>query len=375
MQHTHWCFTWYGHDEPGIDRTQIAPRQPGPIDEERVRYAVWQLERGSKNQKLHWQCYVELFRNARMRGAQKAVGLPKGTHAEGRRGTRDEAKAYCTKTRTRVVEEKMPAGPFEFGRWIEDLHPGRRTDLDSAVDCKTIREIKEKCPTVYVKYHRGLEKLITAKPIFGIKPEVWILWGEGTGTGKSRSTTKIAEDGLVTYYKKDAESKWWDGYDGQDLVHIDEYGAGSHEWMTANIFKQMFDWGPQYIWKKGETRQQFTSKYVVITSNKDPKTWYPTEKWSVIERRINKIIYCGAEDNKCEDRLSELRHQLNVDKKTDPITEPIKNDNKNVIELTPNDRCQLAVDIAAMKFMLAVIRDERAKLNRPPSADDSCGSS
>lgn len=207
---------------------------------------------------------------------------------------------------------EVPLGPQEWGEW--ECRPGTRTDLHAAVACarqtQSLKEVKEEHPVAYVKYYRGLEKLITPKVEYTGKPEVWILWGEGTGTGKTRSVTSLGQNGLVTYYKKDPEEKWWDGYDGQDLVHIDEVGPDSHKWMTANIFKQLFDYGPNYIWAKGQTRIQFTSKYVVLTSNADPQKWFPSEKWEVINRRIHKIIYCGAEHNQYAERLGELRAKL-----------------------------------------------------------------
>jgi len=305
---SHWVLTWQGHDDPDSK----VPRVPGPIDEKRVRYAVWQLERCPTSGKLHWQGYVELRRSSRMPAAQKAVGLPKGTHFEARKGSREQARDYCMKAESRVGD--MPGvspGPFEWGEWIAGQ--GSRSDLHHAVECSSLKEVKEKFPTVYVKYHRGLEKLIVPKVEYTDKPEVWILWGEGTGTGKTRSVTSLGADELVSYYRKDAEEKWWDGYDGQDLVHIDEVGTDSHKWMTANIFKTLFDHGPNYVWAKGLTRIPFTSKYVVLTSNVDPKQWFPSEKWEVINRRIHKIIYCGAEHNRYEERLGDLRARLSAE--------------------------------------------------------------
>lgn len=300
---SHWVLTWQGHDDPDSK----VPRVPGPIDEKRVRYAVWQLERCPTSGKLHWQGYVELRRNSRMPGAQKAVGLPKGTHFEARKGTREQAREYCMKAESRAVD--IPDhGPFEWGEWISGQ--GSRSDLHQATECASLKEVKEMHPTVYVKYHRGLEKLFIEKPTFNTKPEVWILWGEGTGTGKTRSVTSLGADGLVSYYKKDPGTAWWDGYEGEDLVHIDEVGKGAHEWLTANVFKQLFDYGPNYVSAKGAQRVPFMSKYVILTSNVDPKQWYPDQKWEYIERRVHKIIYCGAEDNQYAERLGDLRTKL-----------------------------------------------------------------
>jgi len=313
---SHWCFTYWGHDDPDNKAAGRPPKIPVP-DEKRVRYCVWQLERGGNCEGLHWQGFVMLRRNCRLPGAQKAVGLPKGTHFDARKGTPAEARDYCMKADTRVTKvewvggPEVPFGPQEWGEWIDGQ--GSRSDLHHAVACASLREVKAEFPTVYVKYHRGLEKLMTDKPVFNCKPEVWILWGEGTGTGKTRSVTSLGSDGLVSYYRKDPGTAWWDGYEGEDLVHIDEVGDGAHGWMTANVFKQLFDFGPNYVSAKGAQRVPFSPKYVVLTSNVDPKKWFPNERWETIERRIHKVVYCGAVNNLLEERLGDLRARLSAE--------------------------------------------------------------
>lgn len=289
---THWVFTAFT-DEKSVPKPDLV----------KVRYCVWQREVCPETKKEHWQGYVELYRNARRAGAQKALGFPKGVHFEKRRGTREEAKAYCMKEETRKVGSN--SGPFEAGTW--NLEPGKRTDLERAVKCKNMAEVKLECPTAYVKYFKGLTKLLEPTPVYGHKPEVWILWGEGTGTGKSRSVKSLAEEKLFSMYTKDNSTAWWDGYDGQDVTLIDEFSRdGNHAWLTAGVFTTLFDYGPSYVWQKGETRKQFLSKYVMITSNKNPRDWFEG-RWEIYQRRITKIIYCGDVDNDCKDRLSDLR--------------------------------------------------------------------
>ena len=63
-----------------------------------MRYAVWQLERCPKTQRLHWQMFFELHRGQRMSAIQKMLGNK--VHCEVAK-KRDEARAYCMKEETR----------------------------------------------------------------------------------------------------------------------------------------------------------------------------------------------------------------------------------------------------------------------------------
>lgn len=285
---THWFITSY--------------EKPPKWDPVKMRYLVWQREVCPKSKKTHWHGHMELQRNARRTGAQKIAGMGKEAHFE-KVIDRAASRNYCMKLASRC--EKKDAGPFEYGSF--ETNPGKRTDLERAVKCKDISEVKMFCPTAYAKYFKGLNKLFPPKPVFGHKPKVIVLWGEGTGTGKSRSVKSLGEEKLFTFYSKSTDEKWWDGYDEEEVVLIDEFmKPGNHEWLTAGMFCTLCDYGPTFVCIKGEARVAFTSKYIFITSNVDPKTWFK-EKWEVIKRRIDQIIYCGAVDNDCKDRLSDLK--------------------------------------------------------------------
>ena len=54
-----------------------------------------------------------------------------------------------------------------------------------------------------------------------------------TGTGKSRA----ARDGSPGYYLKDL-NLWWDGYDGQDCVIIEEF----HPRVPHGVKQKMKEW-------------------------------------------------------------------------------------------------------------------------------------
>lgn len=155
---------------------------------------------------------------------------------------RNACRKYCCKEESRWEEGNI-IGPQEFGDWLE-LHQGKRTDLEGAAECKTLDEVKEQYPTVYVKYNRGLEKLIGEGPDRKTMPRCIIMWGTGTGTGKSTAAQKYCDDNKLSVYHK-SKGRWWDGYEGQKACIISDFdpvGWGSD--FNAAWFKNFIDWVP-----------------------------------------------------------------------------------------------------------------------------------
>jgi hypothetical protein len=83
----------------------------------------------------------------------------------------------------------------------------------------SLSKVAEEAPEVFVRYHRGLQTLSTVlSKTRNFKTEVFWFYGP-TGTGKSRRANDLAPDA----YWKPAANKWWNGYEGQDDVIIDDY--------------------------------------------------------------------------------------------------------------------------------------------------------
>jgi len=115
---------------------------------------------------------------------------------------------------------------------------------------------------------------------------VEVLWGT-TGTGKTR---KAVEAGSFKWHPCSPE--WWDGYEGQDSLLIDEfYGQ-----LKPSKLLQLLD-GYQVALpiKGGYTYAAWTKVY--ITSNTDPDSWYsdiPPAVKAALDRRINTITEMGG---------------------------------------------------------------------------------
>lgn len=92
-----------------------------------------------------------------------------------------------------------------------------------------------------------------------------VFWGP-TGTGKSRLAWH--EAGLEAY-PKDPRTKWWDGYDGEQCVVIDEFRGDID---IAHLLR----WLDRYkviVEKKGG-RAVLKATDFWITSNLHPNDWY-----------------------------------------------------------------------------------------------------
>lgn len=101
-----------------------------------------------------------------------------------------------------------------------------------------------------------LYKLLKDKPKERNVECIWY-WGE-TGTGKTRTAVdKLG--GVENLYMK-ASNKWWDGYQGEDNVLLDELDGAS--WI-ANFIKRWSDRYPCLLEYKGGTMNaRYTRFYV-----------------------------------------------------------------------------------------------------------------
>lgn len=91
--------------------------------------------------------------------------------------------------------------------------------------------------------------------------------------------------------------KWWDGYDGQRVVVMDDF--------AGNIpFKELLklaDYYPHRVEVKGGVRT-FSSKIIVITSNTRPEEWYDNAKneMGALYRRIGQAMWLDNEERYCK---------------------------------------------------------------------------
>jgi len=175
---------------------------------------VWirgQQESGSAGGYLHWQFICAFAQKKSLQGVKAVLG--RECFCELSRS--EAANEYVCKEDTRV------AGPWEWG-----AKPVRR---NSKVDWESVWEAAKKgdlaCipPSIRVVSYRTIRAIaadhLSPTPIVR---EVQCFWGK-SGTGKSR---RAWDEAGLDSYSKCPRSKFWDGYQGQSHVVIDEFRGG-----------------------------------------------------------------------------------------------------------------------------------------------------
>jgi len=277
-----WCFTAFNLDAPPV------------WDEKVCKYLIHQLEECPETGKFHFQGYVELKSPMRRDGARKAIKLDAKTHMEARKGTPQQAADYCKKSKSRVED----GGPWEHGDLPEGA--GARTDIQAAVkiiqDGGDLAKVAEIVPSVIVRYHRGMEKLLELKNNSNAQRDitVWLLTG-APGSGKTRWAFDKWPD---IYTLASTRPEWWDGYNSERAILIDDYSEATA--LPYERLLRVLDRYPIRLPVKGGYRQaKFTD--VVITSNTMPADWYKAQSreenngLDALVRRISNVIYFPIE--------------------------------------------------------------------------------
>lgn len=241
-------------------------------------YAVWQLEKGA-NGTIHWQGYAHFNKCVRLTFLKRSISSR--IHWEPRRGTFEQAFKYCTK------EDTRQDGPFYFGVPPVDSQ-GKRNDLlalQETLDAgNSIRNVASMHFAPFLKYPKGIQtyrRLIQDHR--NDKTFVGVIYGP-TGCGKSSLMCKKFADA----YWKSCGNHWWDDYDFEDIVIIDEY----YGWLPYAYLLRLLDRYPMQVETKGGT-VNFVSKQIWICSNNPPSDWYTWKNnmiYDPLERRIDCLM-------------------------------------------------------------------------------------
>ena len=242
------------------------------------RYMVWQREAGDKTQREHLQMYIETKKCTAVTTLQKKYhGF--WTLAN---GTAEQNKVYCTKLECRLD------GPWELG---EPIKKGQRTDINTALE--TVRKRGYEAafmehPQTVVRYANGFQKYghIVAKRQRQdegyVAPTIYVLWGP-SGTGK---TKWAMESNDSTWMIPDLEEKWFDGYNGEHRIVMDEF---AHQWKLHTMLR-FLDGNMLTPPTKG-AHVVLRNREWVITTNLAPKDWYPKCNQTQRDALFNRLFH------------------------------------------------------------------------------------
>lgn len=285
LRKRNWCFTdWHDEGEYGDYRNwEELPRG--------VRYIVWQEEECENTGRLHLQGYIEFEDSTRMQRVKQTLGS-EVVHLEGRKGTAGEASTYCKKRDTRV-EGGLAGELGELGG-----RQGHRSDLESvSVDVlagKPIRYIAKTYPASFIRYNRGIKALRfhTLEIPDWRSVRTLVLHGT-TGSGKTRLARHIGNErggGVYCIRQPEGSQTWWDGYDGQRTLIIDEF----YGWFKWSLFLGVLDGHELRLPVKGDHSYALWD-LVIITSNREPIQWYERGIPPELKRRIGRTEFLSGE--------------------------------------------------------------------------------
>lgn len=212
----------------------------------------------------HLQAYIR-FRDCKTKSA--AIKILKGFHVTLCVGDPEENIRYCAKTRE---NDRVPNEVFvEFGTkpavlgedggqrtkemWLEykdAAKEGRIDDIDGEIFIKHYSSLK-RIERDYMSLPADLE-------------DTCGIWYYGdTGTGKSHAARAEFPGAFLK-----RPNKWWDGYQGQDSVIVDDIDK-SHKYLGFDLKI----WADKYAYPgevKGTTIQ-LRPKNIIVTSNYHPR--------------------------------------------------------------------------------------------------------
>lgn len=262
------CFTWNNYPLDAEDQLRCFFERKGGT------YLVVGREVGESGTP-HLQGYLHLT-HAITFSALKAY-LPT-VHLERAKGSGLQNQAYCTKDGDffEVGELPQEAGQASKNAWAAILQAAETGNWDF---------IKSNYPRVWVTMS---EKLISKRiPATTVQDTIQNEWWYGeTGTGKSRLAWE--KYGAACYQKM--LNKWWDGYDDQDVVVIEEWSPKNE--VTASALKIWADRYPFTAQIKGGVLQKIRPKRIIVISNYRLSDCFPDSRdGDPIARRFTQLNF------------------------------------------------------------------------------------
>lgn len=234
----------------------------------KVRYLIVGREVGEEGTP-HLQCYI-YFQNAVIFDSLKKH-FPRA-HIEACRGTPDQNIAYCSKGGDFSVYGTVPISTKRKGEmgkeyWdniLDKAKKGKFEDLDSDVVIRHYRTL------------RAIEK--DFMPPVGDADDTTGIWYWGTtGSGKSMAARKNYPNAYLKMC-----NKWWDGYQKQPFVIMDDFDKGH-----IHLGHHLKIWADRYAFlaeSKGSAHQIRPEK-IIITSN-----YHPSDIWGNEPQTLEPIL-------------------------------------------------------------------------------------
>ncbi len=275
----YWCITANG-------RTQTWEEIQAKAEDSTATYMCMGAEGDQPGKTPHWQGYLQLEKRTRMTSLKKI--FYNGWHWSKMGGTPKQARDYCFKE---CGEEKLN----EYGEF-SGKGKGYRTDIHTVVqaitDGATHKDLVIDHPVALVKWRAGL--LSYAADLKGISlPDqrpvnVLVFWGV-TDSGKTH--TAMDHDDVYMFHCVDLKENWWDGYNGEKRLVLDEFSPDSCKitqmLKLLDVYKQRLNVKHSFKYAEWDT--------VILTTNIEwPGMIYTganQQHRAALFRRITRVVH------------------------------------------------------------------------------------
>ncbi len=192
------------------------------------------------------------------------------------------------------------------GSWGTPKSPGNRSSFASLSEAVlflksggTVKSLRDEHTVAYVLHkNKLLDYAIELKGSRNWAMEILVFVGP-SGSGKSTTAKSEFPDAYNCPWP--VGGRWWKpNYYGQETIILDEF---VHQ-ISLSVMLKLMD---RHAWNGTEAKNrsfQFVSKRVVITTNLDPRDWYPKVKTScpgkkALLRRIREFAKIYDFDGTC----------------------------------------------------------------------------
>lgn len=278
-QYPNWCFTFHYTD----DTKDLVLKWWDALCAQ-AHYAIGGWEVCPTTGRDHLQGYVQFLKRRRLTELKR---LPNGlgVHWEPAKGDEQQNIDYCSKGGDTIVFGDEPrvinGGKREQQRWADTLKYAKAGQFElidpqlQITQCKNLEFIRQK----YLPKPDNLNHNTR---------HIWI-YGP-SGSGKSYNARALFEQ---KFYDK-SQNKWWDHYNGEENVLIDDLEQENGRALIAHL-KRWLDIYPFVAEVKQGVCKNLRPENVIITSNFHPDLMFGDKpQWlDPIMRRV-KVFYLGT---------------------------------------------------------------------------------
>ena len=242
------------------------------LDDIQCKYIIAGKEHAPTTGRLHLQGFLYF---AIVKSAAQVRRLLPGCHVETARGTPEQCITYCSKEDPEPYERgEKPLSQTDKGN-LEKEKWQTIWDLAKSGDIESIE------PSIRIRYYSAIRKIERdfMPPVARLAGPcgIWI-WGVA-GAGKSRAVL----DQFPDAYPK-PRSKWWDGYQGERVVYLDDISV-----FHVSLGDELKLWADAYPFIgeiKGGSRKIRPTTFVVTSQYQIEDIWSDQETRAALLRRF-----------------------------------------------------------------------------------------